>query len=53
MLQTTSGALVLSVDEQFASNNFGADEDEEHDEDEELRLALEVSLADMHVRDSQ
>ena len=41
------------VDEQFASNDFGADEDEEHDEDEELRLALDVSLADMHVRDSQ
>ena len=43
----------FGVDDQFASNDFGADEDEEHDEDEELRLALEVSLADMHVRDSQ
>ena len=43
----------FGVDEQFASNDFGADEDEEHDEDEELRLALEVSLADMNVRDSQ
>ena len=51
MLQTTSGAL-FGVDDQFASNDFGADEDEEHDEDEELRLALEVSLADMNVRDS-
>ena len=35
------------VDEHFASNDFSADEDEEHDEDEELRLALEVSRADM------
>ena len=37
----------FGVDDQFASNDFGADEDEEHDEDEELRLALEVSRADM------
>ena len=43
----------FGVDDQFASIDFGADEDEEHDEDEELRLALDVSLADMHVRDSQ